>query len=116
MNRGKLERTSITKQEDFGQASEFYTRLTQIGKEHLAENLASDLKIISDDIKKKVMEYFNKVSSDLAKRIESEMKKMIKGLKNVIFMIKMTFFCIKFINFRYVLNNRILSQILQLLH
>ncbi|MFF2449737.1 catalase [Neobacillus sp. NPDC058068] len=72
---GKLERTSITKQDDFGQAGEFYTRLTQIEKEHLVENLASDLKVISDDIRKKVMEYFNKVSSDLAKRIEIEMKK-----------------------------------------
>ncbi|MFD3449887.1 catalase [Microbacteriaceae bacterium 4G12] len=72
---GKLERTSITKQDDFGQAGEFYTKLTQIEKEHLVENLASDLKVISDDIRKKVMEYFNKVSSDLAKRIEIEMKK-----------------------------------------
>ncbi|MEH7126413.1 catalase [Bacillus sp. JJ1773] len=72
---GKLERTSITKQDDFGQAGEFYTRLTQIEKEHLVENLASDLKVISDDIRKKVMEYFSKVSSDLAKRIEIEMKK-----------------------------------------
>ncbi|QED49479.1 catalase [Cytobacillus dafuensis] len=71
---GKLERTSITKQDDFGQAGEFYTRLTQIEKEHLAENLASDLKVISDDIRKKVMEYFNKVSPDLAMRIEIEMK------------------------------------------
>ena len=72
---GKLERTSITKHDDFGQAGEFYTRLTQIEKEHLVENLASDLKVISDDIRKKVLEYFNKVSSDLAKRIEIEMKK-----------------------------------------
>ncbi len=72
---GKLERTSITKQDDFRQAGEFYMRLTQIEKEHLVENLASDLKVISDDIRKKVMEYFNKVSSDLAKRIEIEMKK-----------------------------------------
>lgn len=30
---------------------------------------------LSDDIRKKVLEYFNKVSSDLAKRIEIEMKK-----------------------------------------
>ncbi|MFJ7730144.1 catalase [Neobacillus sp. NPDC097160] len=72
---GKLERTSITKHDDFGQAGEFYTRLIQIEKEHLVENLASDLKVISDDIRKKVLEYFNKVSSDLAKRIEIEMKK-----------------------------------------
>lgn len=71
---GKLERTSITKQDDFGQAGEFYTKLTQIEKEHLVENLASDLKVISDDIRKKVMEYFNKVSPDLAMRIEIEMK------------------------------------------
>ncbi|MED0970668.1 catalase [Bacillus paramycoides] len=72
---GKLERTSITKQDDFGQAGEFYEKLTQIEKEHLAENLASDLKVISDDIRKVVMGYFNKVSTDLAKRIEIEMKK-----------------------------------------
>ncbi|PFM58757.1 catalase [Bacillus cereus] len=72
---GKLERTSITKQNDFAQAGEFYEKLTQIEKEHLAENLASDLKVISDDIRKIVMGYFNKVSTDLAKRIEIEMKK-----------------------------------------
>ncbi|KMN43259.1 catalase [Bacillus sp. LK2] len=72
---GKLERTSITKQNDFAQAGEFYEKLTQIEKEHLAENLANDLKVISDDIRKVVMGYFNKVSTDLAKRIEIEMKK-----------------------------------------
>ncbi|WP_042352674.1 catalase [Bacillus massiliigorillae] len=73
--KGNLERTSIKKQDDFGQASEFYTRLTPLEKEHLADNLAGDLKVISDDIRKKVMEYFNKVSPDLAKRIEIDMKK-----------------------------------------
>ncbi|PFD39271.1 catalase [Bacillus cereus] len=72
---GKLERTSITKQDDFGQAGEFYAKLSHIEKEHLAENLANDLKVISDDIRKVVMGYFNKVSTDLAKRIEIEMKK-----------------------------------------
>ena len=72
---GKLERTSITKHDDFVQAGEFYMMLSPIEKEHLVENLASDLIVISDDIRKKVMEYLNKVSSDLAKRIEIEMKK-----------------------------------------
>ncbi|EJR54073.1 hypothetical protein IIM_02129 [Bacillus cereus VD107] len=72
---GKLERTSITKQNDFAQAGEFYEKLTQIEKEHLAENLANDLKVISDDIRKIVMGYFNKVSTDLTKKIEIEMKK-----------------------------------------
>ncbi|WP_276565397.1 catalase-related domain-containing protein, partial [Bacillus thuringiensis] len=52
---GKLERTSITKQNDFTQAGEFYTKLQPIEKEHLAENLASDLKVISDDIRKVVL-------------------------------------------------------------
>ncbi|MED0982160.1 catalase [Bacillus paramycoides] len=72
---GKLERTSITKQDDFGQAGEFYAKLSHIEKEHLAENLANDLKVISDDIRKIVMGYFNKVSTDLTKKIEIEMKK-----------------------------------------
>ncbi|KQU20419.1 catalase [Bacillus sp. Leaf13] len=72
---GKLERTSITKHDDFVQAGEFYMKLTPIEKEHLVENLASDLIVISDDIRKKVMEYLNKVSSDLAKRIEIQLKK-----------------------------------------
>ncbi|MED0960935.1 catalase [Bacillus paramycoides] len=72
---GKLERTSITKQDDFGQAGEFYAKLSHIEKEHLAENLANDLKVISDDIRKIVMGYFNKVSTDLTKKIELEMKK-----------------------------------------
>ncbi|MGN4422403.1 catalase [Bacillus cereus group sp. MYBK30-1] len=72
---GKLERTSLTKQDDFGQAGEFYAKLSHIEKEHLAENLASDLKVISDDIRKIVMGYFHKVSTDLTKKIEIEMKK-----------------------------------------
>ncbi|MED2040654.1 catalase, partial [Bacillus wiedmannii] len=72
---GKLERTSITKQDDFTQPTEFYTKLKPIEKEHLAKNLASDLKVISDDIRKVVLEYFHEVSADLARRIESAMQR-----------------------------------------
>ena len=71
---GKLERTSIPKQDDFTQAGEFYAKLQPIEKEHLAENLASDLKVISDDIRKVVLGYFHNVSADLVKRIESAMQ------------------------------------------
>ncbi|MCQ6528419.1 catalase [Bacillus mycoides] len=73
---GKLERASITKKDDFGQPGEFYEKLTQIEKEHLAENLASDLKVISNDIRKVVLGYFHEVSADLAKRIESAMQRL----------------------------------------
>ncbi len=73
---GKIERTSITKQDDFTQAGEFYTKLKPIEKEHLAENLASDLKVISDDIRKIVLGYFHNVSVDLVKRIETVMQKL----------------------------------------
>ncbi|MBK5430528.1 MULTISPECIES: catalase [Bacillus] len=73
---GKLERTSITKQDDFVQPGEYYAKLSQIEKEHLAENLASDLKVISDDIRKVVLGYFHKVSADLTKRIESAMQRL----------------------------------------
>ncbi|EJQ95648.1 hypothetical protein IGW_01878 [Bacillus cereus ISP3191] len=73
---GKLERTSIPKQDDFTQASEFYATLKPIEKEHLAENLASDLKVISDDIRKVVLGYFHNVSADLVKRIESAMQQL----------------------------------------
>ena len=51
-------------------------RSYKIEKEHLAENLASDLKVISEDIKKVVLGYFHKVSADLAKRIESAMQRL----------------------------------------
>lgn len=73
---GKLERTSIPKQDDFTQAGEFYAKLQPIEKEHLAENLASDLKVISDDIRKVVLGYFHNVSADLVKRIESAMQQL----------------------------------------
>ncbi|WP_242267155.1 catalase [Bacillus cereus group sp. BfR-BA-01518] len=73
---GKLERTSIPKQDDFTQAGEFYATLQPIEKEHLAENLASDLKVISDDIRKVVLGYFHNVSADLVKRIESAMQQL----------------------------------------
>ncbi|PEJ59228.1 catalase [Bacillus sp. AFS002410] len=72
---GQLERASITKYDDFVQASDFYMMLTPIEKEHLVENLVSDLIVVSDDIRNKVLEYINKVSSDLAKRIEIQLKK-----------------------------------------
>lgn len=71
---GKLERAPITKQDDFTQAGEFYTQLKPIEKEYLAENLANDLKGISDDIKKMVMGYFDKVSTNLKTSIEAKMK------------------------------------------
>ncbi|MES9692059.1 catalase [Bacillus toyonensis] len=71
---GKLERAPITKQDDFTQAGEFYTQLKPIEKEYLAENLANDLKGISNDIKKMVMGYFNKVSTNLKASIEAKMK------------------------------------------
>ncbi|EOP69549.1 catalase [Bacillus cereus] len=71
---GKLERTSITKQDDFGQAGEFYAKLSHIEKEHLAENLANDLKVISNDIRKIVLGYFDQVSTDLKTSIETKMK------------------------------------------
>ncbi|EJR64095.1 hypothetical protein IIO_01994 [Bacillus cereus VD115] len=71
---GKLERAPITKQDDFTQAGEFYTQLKPIEKEYLAENLAHDLKGISDDIKKMVMGYFDKVSTNLKTSIEAKMK------------------------------------------
>jgi catalase len=73
---GKLERASITKKDDFGQPGEFYAKLQPIEKEHLVENLASDLKVISDDIRKVVLGYFHEVSADLAKRIESAMQRL----------------------------------------
>ncbi len=73
---GKLERTSISKQDDFTQPSEFYAKLKPIEKEHLAENLAGDLKVISDDIRKIILGYFHKVSADLVKRIESVMQQL----------------------------------------
>ncbi|WP_312506013.1 catalase-related domain-containing protein, partial [Bacillus luti] len=66
--------TSITKQNDFQQAGEFYDKLQTIEKEHLAENLASDLKVISDDIREIVLGYFNQVSTDLKTSIETKMK------------------------------------------
>ncbi|HFK1546617.1 TPA: catalase [Bacillus albus] len=73
---GKLERTSITKQDDFTQPSEFYAKLKLIEKEHLAKNLAGDLKVISDDIRKVVLGYFHKVSADLAAKIENALQKI----------------------------------------
>ncbi|MGH1328251.1 catalase [Bacillus pretiosus] len=71
---GKLERTSITKQDDFTQPGEFYAKLKPIEKEHLAENLAGDLKVISHDIRKIVLGYFNQVSTDLKTSIDTKMK------------------------------------------
>ncbi|HHY2675953.1 catalase [Bacillus toyonensis] len=71
---GKLERASLTKQDDFGQAGEFYAKLSLLEKEHLAENLANDLKVISTDIRKIVLGYFDQISTDLKRSIEAKME------------------------------------------
>ncbi|MGX5473000.1 catalase [Bacillus toyonensis] len=71
---GKLERAPITKQNDFTQAGEFYTQLKPIEKEYLAENLANDLKVISTDIRKIVLGYFDQISTDLKRSIEAKME------------------------------------------
>ena len=51
-----------------------FIQVTANRKEHLAENLASDLKVISDDIREIVLGYFNQVSTDLKTSIETKMK------------------------------------------
>lgn len=67
---GKLKRSDLTKQDDFAQAGEYYEHLSSTGKQHLIQNLASDLNNVSADIRNIVVTYLSNCSTDLGERVK----------------------------------------------
>jgi catalase len=66
---GKLERTDISKPDNFTQAGEFYRAISPVQQEHLVDNLAADLKGISHETQRIVLSYLYEASPELGERV-----------------------------------------------
>lgn len=64
-------RSDISKPDDFSQASEFYCSLSQTEKDHLIDNIASDLKLASKNIQRQVLKYLYIIDDDLGINIQT---------------------------------------------
>ncbi len=73
--KGIIGRTPIIKTDDFTQAGERYNSLSIIDKEHLADNIASELYAVKKDIQKRVLNYFYSASEEFGKQVEQAMMK-----------------------------------------
>ncbi|WP_185762878.1 catalase [Niallia circulans] len=67
--KGRLQRSSIPKQDDFTQAGQYFHTLPSIQQDHLVENLANDLAKVSDETRSVVLQYFYNASSTLGGRV-----------------------------------------------
>lgn len=72
---GKLMRASIPDPDNFTQAGDRYHSLSDTQKDHLADNIASELYAVSDRTRKIVMSYFTQASEEFALNIERQMEK-----------------------------------------
>ncbi|WP_195575248.1 catalase [Paenibacillus sp. 1001270B_150601_E10] len=72
---GHLERTDLSKPDDFSQAGQFYRSLSPIQQEHLVDNLAVDLAGISDETRAIVLRYLYNASPDLGERTARQIGK-----------------------------------------
>lgn len=68
---GIQSRNDISKPDNFSQASEFYRSLSQTEKDHLIDNIASDLKLASKNIQKQVLKYLCTIDDDLGINIQN---------------------------------------------
>ena len=70
---GDIVRQTIAKTDDFTQAGEHFDSLTQTEKQHLYDNIASELKYVRGDIKSRVLSYFSKASKEFANGVVDAM-------------------------------------------
>ncbi|WP_375545244.1 catalase [Niallia taxi] len=73
---GRLQRSSIPKQDDFTQAGQYFNTLPSIQQDHLVENLANDLAKVADETRSVVVQYLYNASPTLGGRVlrQIEMK------------------------------------------
>ncbi|WP_116231685.1 MULTISPECIES: catalase [unclassified Paenibacillus] len=76
---GKLERTDISKPDNFTQAGEFYRAISPVQQEHLVDNLAADLKGISHETQRIVLSYLYEASPELGERVAGHIGMKGKG-------------------------------------
>nr|WP_307478471.1 catalase [Cytobacillus purgationiresistens] len=77
--KGQLERSDLSKQDDFTQAGEYYQALSPVGQEHLVNNLSTDLAGISHETRSIVMNYLYNASPELGERVDRQIEKKTKG-------------------------------------
>ncbi len=70
---GEIKRQSIKKTDDFTQAGERFRSLTPIGRDHLCENIAVELKHVRKDIADRVLSYFYKADPNFAAGVKAKM-------------------------------------------
>ena len=72
---GNLTRTPISNQDNFTQAGDRYHSLSDTQKDHLADNIASELYAVPENTRQTVMSYFTQASEEFALHIERQMEK-----------------------------------------
>ncbi|GAA4830044.1 catalase [Paenibacillus vulneris] len=76
---GRIERSDLTKQDDFAQAGQYYHALAPVQQEHLADNLAADLAGISPETQRIVLGYLHQASAELGERVARKIQTQAKG-------------------------------------
>ncbi len=71
---GTIGRSSIPREENFIQAGERYRSLTEMQKDHLIDNIASELYLVPLEIRTVILEYFRSASEAMAQRIVKQME------------------------------------------
>lgn len=66
---GHLVRSAIPKQDDFTQAGQYYHTLAPLQQEHLVDNIAIELAVISPETQKTVLGYLYQASPELGERV-----------------------------------------------
>ena len=75
---GRLVRSDIPKEDNFSQAGERYRSLSEVQKDHLIDNIASELYQVPAGTRDTVMDYFRRASEAMAQRIEKRMADYLK--------------------------------------
>lgn len=69
---GRLVRSEIRSPDNFTQAGERYRSLTPDGQNHLVDNLAADLVLVSEETRKIVLGYLRNASAELGQRVAEQ--------------------------------------------
>jgi catalase len=71
---GRLIRSDLPETDDFTQAGEYYCSLSPVQKEHLVDNLSTDLAGISKDTQNIVLSYLCSASEELGKKVTQQIE------------------------------------------
>ncbi|KRF51314.1 catalase [Bacillus sp. Soil531] len=71
---GRLIRSDLPETDDFTQAGQYYCSLSPVQKEHLVDNLSTDLAGISKDTQNIVLSYLCSASEELGKKVTQQIE------------------------------------------